>query len=1396
MLGVRKRSILSIALLLMALSSAAFAQTLPPQQSRSGPFPPAGCESKTAHVAAPGGASRTISGVPGYAWRHGCGPTAVGMVIGYYDRRGCDDLIPGDASTQTDPVNQAMASQGSGTRGTGTQLHYEDYSLPDDSASGSVIPDSSVNYPAGCHTNNCIADFMRTSWSSDGNFYGWSWSNKIAPAFISYVNLRNSLYEPTITQYNWGGTLTWNVLTNEIDNNRPMVFLVDSDGDNVTDHFVTVIAYSDSPTQQYGCLDTWGPDYSQIRWCEFRGMSTSYSWGIWGGWALHMNCTLSVDQQNAGSGATIGVYPLDIHNNGDGTALFTRVYENSANVTLTAPAKAPSGNDFHKWQLNGADFAGNTALSVPVTITGNCAMTAVYYNQARTLTVASSNPDSGISVTISPADRYGAANGTTQFTRTYDNLTVVSLTAPPVWGATRVFLKWQKNGADFPNNASTSINVTMDADYVMTAVYQPTPRLLTVASTNPDSGTSITISPADNNGAGSGLTRFTRTYGHGTVVTLIAPRTTLTGARTFSKWLCDGDEFTSNTSPGVLLTMDADYTMTAVYVPTPRAVTVASSNPDSGVPVALSPADKSGAANGATPFGRTFDDGTQIYISAPLITGGNVLSRWMRDAADLTTQAAVQTLIDADTTLTAVYVTPDRTVYPLSVAAILYGGAAPIVISPADYRGSADGLTPLTRVYRSGDSVTLTAPANCDGGGIAYRFRAWVLDGVIQSTGLNASVTMDAAHSLQAVFMPDQSQAKRTLLVTSINPGAGVPIALDTEDQGGNAAGVTPFNRTYDVASRAVVALSAPAKAGDTQFFRKWLLDDGAFLGDDQRTVKIPIGASHIVSAVYETRTTCTLIADSADPDSGVALGVSLADVSGAKDGVTDLRRVYDVFTTVTLTAPPTAQKDGRPYAFYKWLRNGKNLDGATSSAISVCLTEDVAFTAVYAGDWFEDYIIAYSDATKAHKFRYQMGHPKYGVPPAGIVSAGEGIVIPYEGAGAIGSLSVTPNRKALQGRAPRTIPQIKTAGGFSRVLITGTVARKYAGAVEAARMIKSLTIIGGYAMDVRAIEIGSVRMTAPNAIGNRLTAVHSATSQLAPTSGRQFLCAAISLAGVSLAELDAPYQPVRVLAQTKRYAGLNPMVLPSSLGLTTTTLRAAIAGKISVIGGGIGFGGIASRLPSDIGLACYPRGRDVSIATRLQTFSGVNYPAHILSREINVQGGLRLTASGGDIGGAAAGDGDAFPARIIAGGKIYGVSAMKGRKSGVGGYLGLRPATGEAATTIPPAIAIIAGSGATGTAGGKTASLCDVASANGSAGMNAWFFAGAATVSCDPCVAPDPAYSGNLHLQPKTQEPNAIHGAAFVSKPAEKDLILRLRKLGTIISPDFQVNGKKLSEW
>src|ERR1043166_1139241 len=85
---------------------------------------------------------------------------------------------------------------------------------------------------------------------------------------------------------------------------------------------------------------------------------------------------------------------------------------------------------------------------------------------------------------------------------------------------------------------------------------------LTVASSNPSIGASITVSPSDNNSQGNGVTQFTRTYNTNTAVTLIAAP--IAGGNNFITWTgCDSTSGGGGTICNMAVT--ANKTVTAVY---------------------------------------------------------------------------------------------------------------------------------------------------------------------------------------------------------------------------------------------------------------------------------------------------------------------------------------------------------------------------------------------------------------------------------------------------------------------------------------------------------------------------------------------------------------------------------------------------------------------------------------------------------------------------------------------------------------------------------------------------------------------------------------------------------------------------------------------------------------
>jgi hypothetical protein len=254
-----------------------------PAQSTTGPLPP---HSVTAPSLAPGktSAAVVIDTVPAYYWRHGCGPTAAGMVIGYYDRHDYPWLIPGDSSSQTEAVNEAIASQNSPNA---ISNHYEDYSKPLDNYP-ELFADRSVAPLGNEHVANSIADFMFTSFSSQNNRYGWSWSNHVGPALVNYVHLMQPAATANYTSRSWSTSL-WSQYQTEINASRPVVFLVDSSGDGGTDHFITGIGYDEiAGIKYYATWDTW---YTTIRWEEFIPMQSGKSWGIHSMTALAISYT-------------------------------------------------------------------------------------------------------------------------------------------------------------------------------------------------------------------------------------------------------------------------------------------------------------------------------------------------------------------------------------------------------------------------------------------------------------------------------------------------------------------------------------------------------------------------------------------------------------------------------------------------------------------------------------------------------------------------------------------------------------------------------------------------------------------------------------------------------------------------------------------------------------------------------------------------------------------------------------------------------------------------------------------------------------------------------------------------------------------------------------------------
>ena len=252
--------------------------------------------------------SESLGNTPNYDWWYGCSPTAVGMIMGYYDRYGYngysyDNLVKGGTSELNSFPSVAgnwdylcqnmMASQG----------HVNDFYSGGYGASGD---DTDQPY----HEFNCLADFMGTSQDSAGNANGattfWNYENgdplSYEDIFLKGYSYYNSsgmygiyeyvdycgysvdiLYNQYIDTFVDGG-FTYTEYMAEIDAGRPVLihltdhsivgygYFTDSDtGDlmiNVYDTFDQL--YIDSQNgQNYGTL-SWGGQYLGL---DFYGVT-------------------------------------------------------------------------------------------------------------------------------------------------------------------------------------------------------------------------------------------------------------------------------------------------------------------------------------------------------------------------------------------------------------------------------------------------------------------------------------------------------------------------------------------------------------------------------------------------------------------------------------------------------------------------------------------------------------------------------------------------------------------------------------------------------------------------------------------------------------------------------------------------------------------------------------------------------------------------------------------------------------------------------------------------------------------------------------------------------------------------------------------------------------------
>ncbi|MCF7848925.1 MAG: C39 family peptidase [Kiritimatiellales bacterium] len=221
-----------------------------------------------------------LSSPGGYDWWYGCSPTSAGMMMGYYDLNGYDNLVPGgqaESHTFGDGpylVNDIIASAD----------HITDFygGLPPGGGYG--VSGDDLDEP--WHDFNCLADFMGTSQDAYSNsngsttFWNYTGGERLYDyelvalgsdyyedsgmygirEYVEYAGYETgSLFNQYISGYN-GNTdgFTFDNYVAEIDAGRPVLIHVDG-------HTMYGYGY-DSNTDEVILHDTWTQDEERMAW--------------------------------------------------------------------------------------------------------------------------------------------------------------------------------------------------------------------------------------------------------------------------------------------------------------------------------------------------------------------------------------------------------------------------------------------------------------------------------------------------------------------------------------------------------------------------------------------------------------------------------------------------------------------------------------------------------------------------------------------------------------------------------------------------------------------------------------------------------------------------------------------------------------------------------------------------------------------------------------------------------------------------------------------------------------------------------------------------------------------------------------------------------------------------
>lgn len=175
-----------------------------------------------------------------------------------------------------------------------------------------------------------------------------------------------------------------------------------------------------------------------------------------------------------------------------------------------------------------------------------------------------------------------------------------------------------------------------------------------------------------------------------------------------------------------------------------HVLTVASSNPNSGSAISVSPADNNGQSNGTTQFLRIYDSGVLVSLGAAATAAGNNFANWT--GCDSTSGAVCTLTMNADRTIIANYGTR-------------------VAISPQTAVVPVGGVQTFTATVTgtSNVSVTWSIAEGAQGGSITYGIHPY--DGIYTPPG-----SAGTFHIVATAQADPSAQATAVVTVTSALP--------------------------------------------------------------------------------------------------------------------------------------------------------------------------------------------------------------------------------------------------------------------------------------------------------------------------------------------------------------------------------------------------------------------------------------------------------------------------------------------------------------------------------------------------------------------------------------------------------------------------------------------------